>query len=623
MAKPQDRSDSHSLIHIEPIEKESLSVSDFFTNKFDYVVTSDMYKPHNNTLAIYDLYRQIMIDKERRIKTPIITLSPDSAISGSTLAGAAEKFMYSHANEKTGNPAFRTNLKVIYIDSSPDLSTRKYVNYSDFMGSVLSDVMGLTENTYNMHRVDIPPENVYLVGIDEKSLDDDQEGNIRRNNIKMFSLQIMMKKGVAKIMKHIINECKYDDVHVVIDLSCMQIRYAPSVHRVGTDGKNGFDFDQMKMIVDSLKSLQRLNGVDITGYNFGLKKDKEKYHMANMLTIKTIEMITGALVQLQQKSINVFNEESRFLIWKRIDDKDLIGWLILRGMSIEEREEMIQMIGDDRIITVPIEDDGETFDAFVTITTMKEQQEKSYYTAESVYDCCLYPGEKLNMMFELLNTPSVQDAQQKTKIKQALEQRNTNDTKLDQVTDVKASEDLVKVVKKQHGKTVRFADQLHTPKEHKTFSQPVQYADNYRLNQVDVSKTEHCADNQELNQVDVLKETNHCTDTQNVNTQTPLTKSQKKNRRRRHREERKKLTELKQNADGPLIKIDMPGPAPDNQSDLHEDVIDITEFVMNHRKCEGCGHVHTVCDIGSDTESLTLHETQPFRESTEIEKNDM
>lgn len=417
MAKNQDRSSNHSLIHIEPTDKEDLSVADFFTNKFDYIVKSDMYKAHNNTLAVYDLYRKIMIDKNRQIKTPIITLSPDTAISGSSIAGAAEKFMYSETNSATSNPRYKTNLKVIYIDSSPDMAIKKYVNYFDFTNSVLSDVMGLTDSTYNMHRVDLAPENIYLIGINEKTLDDDQDEIIRKHNVKMITLQSMKKKGVAKVMNHIVNECKYDDVHIVIDLSCMQFKYAPSVYRNQNDqsnqtddSANGFDFDQMKMMVETFKQLERLNGVDITGYNFGPKKDKEKHHTSNMLTIKTIEMITSSLITLKQKSINIFNDESRFLIWRRIDDKDLIGWLILRGMSLKDREEMITSIGDDRIITITIpDDDGETYDAFVSVTTMKEQQDKSYYTAESIYDCCLYPGEKLNMMFELLNTPNVQE----------------------------------------------------------------------------------------------------------------------------------------------------------------------------------------------------------------------
>lgn len=595
MAKVQDRSEHHSLIHVEPSNKESLSVAEFFTNKFDYVIKADMYKVHRNTLAVYDLYRQIMIDKNRQIKTPIITLSPDPAISGSTIAGAAEKFMYSETNKK-GNPHFRTNLKVIYIDALPDLSTRKYADYSDFNGSVLSDVMGLTETTYNLHRVDLPPENIYLVGVDEKYLPDDQEGYIRKHNIKMYTLQTMKKKGIAKIMKHIINECKFDDVHIVIDLSCMQIRYAPSVHRFH-NSKNGFDFDEMKILVESFKQLERLNGVDVTGYNFGPIKDKEKHHVANMLTVKTIEMITSSLICLKQKSINVFNEESRFLIWKRIDDEDLLGWLILRGMSLQEREEMITQIGDDRIITVPVpDDDGEVYDAFVTVTTMKEQQEKSYYMAESVYDCCLYPGEKLNMMFELLNTPSTQEILTKQSAETTPD--IAPEVSSGSVSEPVRSEKLTKVVKKKSGKTVKFADQQDA-KEHPRFAEPVKYAD-LPKEKVLESATEPEKDSTqspgEVTQQSVDEKTVKVV----PNTSQSGTKAQRRNRRRRQKAAQKEVLPSTQQSTQkitsgsasnkktnsvPMIKIEM----------LDDDSDDCAE-------CTVCGHGH-VHDEDHDDEN--------------------
>ena len=419
----EDRSKNHSLIHVESFYKHDMNISDFFTTKFDYVVKRNMYKPHKRSMAIYDLFRQIMVDKDRNIKTPIITLSPDPSISASTLAGSAEKFMYMETIANSQHPVCKTNLKVIYIDSSPDLSTKQYMDYNDFRNAVLSDVMGINEESFSNHRIDIPPKNITLIGIDEKNLCDEQDGILRKYkmNMRMFTSQIMKRKGVENIMESIIDKLMYENVHVVIDLSCMQIQYAPSVIRDNNDKLYGFDFDQMKIIINCLKKLKRLNGVDITGYNFGPHKDKDKHHVSNMITIKTIEMIVTTLIELKQKSINIFNEESKFLIWRKVDDYDSIGWYILRNVSLEDREELIRSIDDSiQMITIPNDNDNNDnnndnndnndnyINALVTVTTMKEQQEKSYYTASSVLDCCLYPGEKVNMMFELLNTPIIQ-----------------------------------------------------------------------------------------------------------------------------------------------------------------------------------------------------------------------
>lgn len=422
----EKRADTHSLIHVEPFDSQDLDISDYFTSQFDYVVKRDMYKPHNRTLAVYDLFRQILADNNKNIKTPIITLSPDPSISAATLAGAAEKFKYTEENMITTNPIFKTSLKVIYIDVLPDLSIKKYEEYADFRASVLSDVTGIHEESFSLHRIDIPPENITLLGIDTQNLPNEQHELIRKHKIDMHSLKTIQKKGIVNTMKKIIEKLKCDDVHVVIDLSCMQLKYTPSVIRDIDDKNVGFDFDQMKLIVESLKNLEHLNGVDITGYNFGHRIKKEKHHISNMLTIKTIEMIINTLINLNQKSINYFNEESKFLIWRKVNDYDTIGWYILRNVSLQDREDLIRAIsatGEEQFITISIPDDDidnndndeidNGFDALIAVTTLKEQQEKSYYTAESLYDYCLYPGEKLNMLFELLNTPEVQQTQAK------------------------------------------------------------------------------------------------------------------------------------------------------------------------------------------------------------------
>ena len=44
-------------------------------------------------------------------------------------------------------------------------------------------------------------ENVYLIGIDEDILSDEQDGIIRKHRINVFSYQTIKRKGIAKIMK--------------------------------------------------------------------------------------------------------------------------------------------------------------------------------------------------------------------------------------------------------------------------------------------------------------------------------------------------------------------------------------------------------------------------------------
>ena len=93
-------------------------------SNFDHVVKSDMYKPYNSTLAVYEYMRKIMADKNNKFKKPIITLSPDTSISGSTISGLAEKTSYSVPTNKGFN--YESSLKIIYINSLPNMSTKKY-----------------------------------------------------------------------------------------------------------------------------------------------------------------------------------------------------------------------------------------------------------------------------------------------------------------------------------------------------------------------------------------------------------------------------------------------------------------------------------------------------------------
>ncbi len=380
---------SHTIIQVEAIDG-SLNVSDFLDVKLDYTVKKELYTPYKTTLAVYDLIRQIMVDDKKTIKSPIITLSPDSSISAATLAGVAEKFMYSET--KDNKVLYNTNIHVLYIDSLPDLAINKENEYNDYKSSVLSDVIGRNNSSYSLHRVSIPHKNITILGIDEQLLDDEQEYIL--NSITHYDLKTIKQKGLIQIMDRIVDTLKYENVHVVLDLSCIEKKSAPSVVR---DGDRGFDIDQLLLIVQYLKKIN-IHGIDITGYNFGKLEEKELHTLSNTITIKTIESVIMNIIEMPNM------ETTKFLIWRKVNDIDPIGWYIMRDIPEEQKDELLNSINNDQIIFVPIDDNN---DALVTTTTIGEQQQKSYYTATTFNECCLYPGEKLNMIFELCDLPNI------------------------------------------------------------------------------------------------------------------------------------------------------------------------------------------------------------------------
>lgn len=411
------KENKYTLIHIEPVEEDGLSITDFINNtKFNYTIKSNLYTPQESTMAIYDIYKNFIIDKSNKLQKPIITVSHDPAISGATIAGVCEKYMFSEPTQS--GVSYNTDVKIIYIDSLPNISKKTYTHYSDFNDAVISDCLALTDISYTMSRVSINPSNICFIGLNEDIIPDEQEHTLNGLNTDYYSLQILRKKGIKKIMDTLIDDYLNENVHIVIDLSCMALKYAPCAIRQNViENKDGFDIDELKLILNCLKRLTNINSIDVTGYNLGLKENKETHNVANKITINTIELILSNFIENYKKSLNIFDEESKFLIWKKLNDDEPIGWLILRNMSTQEKTDIINAIdsygngeGDgedidnesDRIITITVNDDDETYEAFVTTTTIKEQQEKSFYTSNNVSDCCLYPGEKLNMLFELI-----------------------------------------------------------------------------------------------------------------------------------------------------------------------------------------------------------------------------
>lgn len=397
-----NKQNTHTLIHIEPLNEEDLSITDFIKTKFNFTIKSNLYVPQDSTMAIYDIYKKFIMDKSNKLQKPIITISHDPAISGATISGVCEKYMFTEPTQTGVN--YNTDVKIIYIDSLPNISKKIYTHYSDFNDAVISDCMSLNDISYTNSRVPINPANICFIGLNEDIIQDEQEHTLNEFKIDYFSIQTLRKKGIKKIMDTIISDYKYENVHIVIDLSCLALKYAPcAIRQTDIETKDGFDIDELKLILTCLKDLDNVNSIDITGYNFGIKEKKEKHNVANKITINSIELILSIFIENYKKSLNIFDEDSKFLIWKKLNDSEPIGWFILRNIPKQEKTEIINAIDDDRIITISINDDDESYDAFVTTTTIREQQEKSFYVSNNVSDCCLYPGEKLNMLFELIS----------------------------------------------------------------------------------------------------------------------------------------------------------------------------------------------------------------------------
>jgi Arginase family len=486
MTEPENRSTTRSLIKVDSLFPNAIDVADYITKKFDYVVKTDLYN-HDGKCLTYDLMREISQDKKNQVQRPLIVMSPDIAVSSATVSGTAERHMtrtgvrHKIRGERVEGIDFNSDIKVLYISSKLGLCTDPYDGVVSYQRSVMSNAMGLTAQSFTKHRINVNPSNVIYLGIRSDLIEDSEQNTLDSMDQKpqIFDLDRIRAKGVDRVMRFVQNKFRNQKVHIVFDMSAIDISLAPSTFRFSsTDSVDetssatllenqdelrhkfrGLNRDEILKIMQfatTLKEESNLEEFDLIGYNFSVEEYREQTHPGNLITSKVMLDILKCVSDFTEHSINIFDECSRFLIWKKIpsvamvgddEDEDIgqdsVGWNILRGVDLNTRNALISHFDQLKVESdlengeyVPPEidsndteinhkavmdsmnsleypigrfefpDGDEMLDVLVSVTSPMEQNLKSYYAAESYLDRCLLPGEKVNMTFELLATPS-------------------------------------------------------------------------------------------------------------------------------------------------------------------------------------------------------------------------
>jgi arginase family enzyme len=357
----------------------------------------------------------------------LLYMSTDSAVASSVITGLSRRYMYSY-NDKADVTHFRSKLNIIYVDSKPDiniLDNDGLRDFVDFNAGVVSNATSFFEPTYTNHELTVQPDKFYMIGLDKESTSDADKDKLRQYKFNHHYIQDLRKRGIKSIVDSIVGTCNdtLDPVMINIDLSCLQRDFCPSTLRTEVEGGNRFTLSELRELLMSFKELLNVVAVVITGYDFSFKVyhdiTPENIEKFNTLSTIVIKDIITSITNLKEKTINIFNSDSYFLIWRRIDpppkpgtsihDEDY-GWYILRNCPLDVREQIIstKLVDDDTIITESmLDDDGEPMDVMITKTTMNEQEKKTYFGGGTYLDCILYPEEKAAMMFELLNTPQL------------------------------------------------------------------------------------------------------------------------------------------------------------------------------------------------------------------------
>jgi arginase family enzyme len=435
-------------------------------NNFNYEVKLDLYNSNdNNDMPImYNFIYRYVLSLKNNLR-PIL-FSPDYSVSASSCIAMAEKYM--EKREEDNVIKYHSPLKIIYITPLAHLNKLEHISAFDFSKSILSNMFDENEISFTKHNFIISPEDIFMIGLDDNAISKEDIENMKIKKINYYTMAHIKKKGINNICEYIIDEFNDDPVYIIYDMSCLNFESAPLVYRMINKDVDpisilGFNSDN---IVEIFKKFKNLNivGLDITGFNLR----KTSPDVPFKITSEAAKLPLVHLLGIKENKINMFNESTKILICKPInkkifvdfrkhskctnkkekkeifnkikkdiDDDDIdfendrsssdsnkeefeeesdddeyddnynnYGWYVMKGVSTDLKEQIIQMLMDieDNIISYKI--DGENM--YVSYTTIEEQSSMAYEFATSIKDRCLIPGEKLNLMFsqirEIKNT---------------------------------------------------------------------------------------------------------------------------------------------------------------------------------------------------------------------------
>lgn len=329
------------------------------------------------------LYDHVLDQKQKEPDTIILTVGGDHSVSASTIGAMNDFYMKQHGN------TFTSELMILYIDAYPDLAGYNATGRNDLPEMTMSSLQGYLDPPISPQKLSLTRDQIIYFGLQE---DEDFEvvGELGYQNLSCPKIKALGAEAVLGILKDMIGD---RPVHISLDMKVFDQRVA-SCTEPATEG--GLEFNDLVPVLLGLRT--NLVSMDLVEFNPKIGSSQD--------VARTAELARECLVValgLKKKRLNVFNEESQFLIYRPLEQEDGeeehdIGWYLVRGMDMTQREQFLKIVPDDSMITIDI--DGE--DYLITKTTMNEQNERSYLSAESIHDMALFPEEKVEMGFVLI-----------------------------------------------------------------------------------------------------------------------------------------------------------------------------------------------------------------------------
>ena len=414
------------------IKHDHIDYSQSIRQEFDNIIEKNIYDSPDTYQELYKKFKNIITNKNKTY----VNFSSDCAISAASIASLNELYSY-----KCG-PIYKSDLKIIYINLSVDLELNNYDSIDKITNeiaskSIVSNLISMSSDdvkrSYTKHMIDLELSQFIFIGPEQiTSL---EENLFLETKTKYYMLNNLYKK-LEQILDNIVDENKNSPIAIIFNMNSIHPKINLNTTNMSEIKKIGWNIDQINMIINKLSKFNNndnanIKMIDITGYNLysktinnidninNLENIKDTETIENMdnlqLNINFIMKIYGGLLKLKEYSLNIFTESSRFLIYKPMeeiyDSEESgyhYGWYLLRNIPQKMRQELLETLDQDSIIILDIPDDDpedpdKEVEIMISTTCINDQNEKCYYMSTSYKDCCLYPDEKLDMMFELVN----------------------------------------------------------------------------------------------------------------------------------------------------------------------------------------------------------------------------
>jgi len=261
-------------------------------------------------------------------------------------------------------------------------------------------VIKLSTN-YNLKDIVISDSNLIYFGLNDNLIENLQFRNYNRDMI--YSNQF------EKILKIVSSTINGNPVYIDIDLNVFNEKLSPKCYRINNETSIDMDYYKLRLFLNYFSKLNVI-GINIAGLDVNFTDIDIK----NRIQIETIQQIYGKILNIKEKKINIYNENSRFIIFKPMEEiyindfdedenVDQYGWYLMRNLDGPTHDDILSKIKDGEIISIKIDIEGIEKDILISSTTMADQDLMSYYSADDYSDKRLYPDEKFDAIFNLIS----------------------------------------------------------------------------------------------------------------------------------------------------------------------------------------------------------------------------